>query len=541
MIRLALVLAVLALAPAAAPADAAEWRSEQPLGPEGRTALGAIGDIQCWQPNRCVLISGGNGGMPAGVYAYDGTGWYLYSTVCGGAQGRIAWAGPTDFWTVSDQQLGQETEVKANPSISLCHFSGGEIIASYAQPIGVAGSYLTMNAAACLGPDECWFAGKRLPGTVNVGAFHLYWNGLSLTDFPSLTEPQPELIEDPGREVVSLAYHRGALYEGVRAREDDVAPGEPPGQPYFIHRILPGTVPAFLPQVPTAPISYGGPGAKPTQLGGFLLAGDDQALWGVSGSEAAPAGITVLRLGDPGFEQVHLSDASSTFSPGDRVGDIAVEPGSNAVWVGFRHSTDLGTPPARLALVHSDGTVDPAVTLPPEGEGVGPKGETTAIECAAAEQCWVGTKAGWLFHLGPDLPQDTEPAMHTLISIRPPDASLPSVPPVSLPEDNSGAYLAPEIPLRPEEGGTRTGPRTPPLYSKVTQHLIGGRIIELSFTLREKSKVKLVAKRRGHTVAATRRYTMAKGRQRIRLRLDPDRWPTKLDLQVHPVKKAGAK
>src|SRR5262249_15912671 len=153
---------------------------------------------------------------------YDGTGWYLYSEVCGGRRGRIAWVGPTDFWTVSDQQPGQETDEPPEPAISLCHFSGGEVVASYAQPIGAAGSYLTMNAAPCLGPAEWWFAGRRLKAPApNVGAFHLYWNGLSLTDFPSLTEPQAELIEDPGREVVSLAYHQGALYEGVRAQSGD--------------------------------------------------------------------------------------------------------------------------------------------------------------------------------------------------------------------------------------------------------------------------------------------------------------------------------
>ncbi len=83
------------------------WRSAQPSGPNGPTPLGEVGDISCWQANRCLLITAGNGGMPAGLYAYDGRKWFLYSRVCGGHGGRIAWAGPTDFWTISDQQSGQ--------------------------------------------------------------------------------------------------------------------------------------------------------------------------------------------------------------------------------------------------------------------------------------------------------------------------------------------------------------------------------------------------------------------------------------------------
>ena len=49
--------------------------------------------------------------------------------------------------------------------------------------------------------------------------------------------------------------------------------------------------------------------------------------------------------------------------------------------------------------------------------------------------------------------------------------------------------------------------------------------------------MQLVARRKGKVVAKTKRYTMAKGRRSLRLPLDPKRWPTKLDLQVHAVKK----
>jgi hypothetical protein len=125
--------------------------------------------------------------------------------------------------------------------------------------------------------------------------------------------------------------------------------------------------------------------------------------------------------------------------------------------------------------------------------------------------------------------------MHVLVTSRPPDASLPSVPPTSLPEDDSGAYLAPEG-LPGTEAEVPTQRRAPALYTKVRPRLIGDRILEMSFVLHAKAHVKLVAKRAGRVVAATRRYTMGPGRRSLKLRLDPDRWPTKVDLQVEAVK-----
>src|SRR5262245_37386160 len=132
--RLTAALAALALAAcclAPAPAAAEGWHSEQPLsaGATVPTALGPIYDIEFWAPNRGLLITKG------GLWAYDGTGWHQLSTVCGGTEGRIAWAGPLDFWTISDQPLGQSQQIgsRVGPRISLCHFVDGRVVASYAQ------------------------------------------------------------------------------------------------------------------------------------------------------------------------------------------------------------------------------------------------------------------------------------------------------------------------------------------------------------------------------------------------------------------------
>ncbi len=533
-----LLLAAAALA-AAGPVRAEGWRSQQPVaaGVGVPAEIGEVGDLEMWAPNRGMLITAGNEGVPAGLFAYDGSGWYRYSTVCGGHAGRIAYAGPNDFWTVSDQQVGQETGGPPAERVSLCHFVNGAVVASYAEPRGVPESYLPINAAACAGPANCWFAGERLPGTVNVGAFHLHWNGSTVTPVPSLTSTEPEL-EDPGRAVTGLAHFGDAFYEGVAVRAGDEAPGETASQPTLVHEIVPGGVAPFSPLFGERPISFGSAGASASQLGGFLLSGSGGELWAISGALSAPAQITALRVGGLGLEQVALRDPGSTFGPGYSVDGIAAE--ANGVWVSYRRVGELEDGPARLARIDPEGNVGEPVTLPGPSEGLGRKGPAGPVACTGPEQCWMATEGGWLFHLGPNPQQDTDPALHALVTYRPPDASLPSVPPVSLPEDNSGAGGAggkepsgEPLPLDEEP----LPKKAKPLYSKLRQKLLAGNVLQLSFKLRVKAKVRLVAKRHGKVVGQTAPVTLTPGSRQVRLRLDPKRWPTKLDLQVDAVKK----
>lgn len=545
----------LGLAPAA---NAAEWRSQQPAGAGGFPALlGQVGDVECWQADRCMLITGGNAGVAAGLFAYDGRGWYRYSTVCGGAQGRIAWAGPDDFWTVSDQQKGQETTQAPEPSISLCHFQGGRVVASYAKPIGRGDSYLRMNAAACASPSDCWFAGERLPATVNQGAFHLHWNGSSLAVVPSLTTPQPEVL-DPGRSVGGLAFHEGKLYESVRVRGTDTeVPGEE-AEASLLHRIDGAAVNPFTLLFPSAPIEYGAEGEEPlpvnlAALAAMRLTGvAGEPLWAVTGGNGGGgfAPVTVLRVGDAdAVDQLPLVDPGEVLRPRDLVSGAAAEAGEST-WVAFHHEgEDIGlAPSAQLTRISGDGAVAPAIVLPAPGEEsggevIGPKGVAGPIECAAAEQCWMATEKGWLFHLGPDPAPNANPALRPApITVRPADESLPTPPPIGAPEDDSGAEedkpsSQEEIPAELEE----VVRAEKPIVSKIKQKLLHGAVLELSFTLRKKAHVRLVARRKGAIVAKTKRYTMAKGRRSVRLKLNPKRWPTKLDLQVHALKRRQAK
>jgi hypothetical protein len=536
--RLGILLACLAILCAVGSSPAfAGWHSQQPLA-EGigiPVPLGKVGDIEFFAPNRGVLITGGNEGVKPGLFAYDGTGWYRYSTVCGGEDGQIAWAGPDEFWTVSDQQAGQEIPPGASTTnISLCHFVNGEVVASYAQPIGLSTSYERMNAAACSGPSNCWFAGERLPGTVNSGAFHLHWDGISLTAVPSLTASQPTL-RDPNRAIDSLAFQRGTLYESAQVAEDDHETREPELQPFFLHRVLPGSNPFAV--EPLA-VEYGS-GAKPWQLEAFRLSSDGNQLWAAAGAVEAPAAVTALRKTVGGFTQVHFSP--NPFEPGDRVSGLAAEPGSESAWISYLDipGGDFAEPHAiaRLVQVSANGATQPAVELPTPAEGIARKGSAGPISCPALGQCWMATKLGWLFHLGEDLPQDTDPAMHRLITFRPPDSGLPVPPPIGVPRDTSGAEpeekarLLPEIPIEkiPHH------PRPKALITGLKQKILHHTVLVLTFTLHSSAHVQLVARRKKKIVAKTKRVVMKSGKRSVRLRLDPKAWPTKIDFEVHPV------
>jgi hypothetical protein len=482
-----------------------DWHSEAPVGALGVPApLGPIGDIEFWSPNRGVLITGGIEGVsPAGVYAYDGTGWHLYSTVCGGAEGRIAWAGPDEFWTVSDYAAKQEN---ASPleekSRTLCHFQNGEVKASYAQPLGSPTVFQKMGAAACSGASDCWFGGAELdPTGPNPGAFHLYWDGSSLTALPSATESEGGVVDPPGT-VRSLEFFGGVLFENAT---------EAP----FIRTINLAS-PGVFTEV-ELPESARGP---------FALGGDAGQLWAVGLN-----GESVLRDVGGGFEEIPIEESIAS------VNAAASEPNGAGVWVSGSGPGETAT----VTRVGARGDVAPAITLPQPGEELSGKGGGTVIACPAAGQCWLATERGWLFHLGGSLPQDTDPAMHTLITFRPNDESTRVFVPPGLPEDNSGeterAKTKGEEALEPfpEE-------RIPPkLVYDVHQKLIGKRTLQLTFKLRGRAHVQLRAKFHGKIVAKTPRMTLGKGPHRLRLKLDPKRWPTGLDFEVHPAPKKKKK
>ncbi len=328
-VALLLALALLAVAALLAPgagasplADegGAEWQVEQPLPPappgagtsEGPVSLGHIGDIEFYEPNRGALITSGNGGsVKPGVWFYDGAKWVELAEQCGATDGRIAWVGPDEFWTVSDGRPGQAVASSSErPPLAdntLCHFAPGpsgslEIVGSYGSVPFLGTSYQAMHAAGCLSAFDCWFGGDPLPEP-QIGAFMLNWNGAGLA-------PQPFLPE--GRPVRDMVSFEGRLYESMRIGKDDrVAVKEE--RPPPLRSIKAGVSGEESPFESVQPEN---------QLQGHLLYANSEfstaldylrlsvaggALWAAAGAQvpgppknSSPAGVTILRKPENG-------------------------------------------------------------------------------------------------------------------------------------------------------------------------------------------------------------------------------------------------
>lgn len=563
------------LAPAAG-AETPEWRLEPvyaPKLPDGKEApvpigLGRITDIEFWAPNRGLLITAGNPPtIPPGLWAYNGQGWHQLSTVCGATDGRIAWAGPDEFWTISDGRPGQvNSEQGGAPPLednTLCHFAGGRVVASYASIAFRADSYQPMHAAACLSASDCWFGGDPLPAG-QVGAFHLHWNGSALAQ-----EPNPQ-----GHPVQDMRLFGERIYESVRLSLGDlVSEEESPFAPSDLHLIRPieSEEPPFFSLTPGVPLYA--EGEFPQALDYLHLGASESSLWGVANPvELPPKGsasgeVTIVRdqggiwsqllgpgsdpeAGNPFTKFVPAGEPSQEerekAKQNEFVNAIAAEADGESAWLALSSNPNAAagaSAPAMVARVSADKTVSERQTLPSAAEataGVGPKGAASKLACPAANDCWLVTTQGWLFHLSTEgerrLPPDTDPAFANLITFRPPDEGIPAVVPDAPPADDSGlpgersaqqAALT-EAVLPPEESLVKV-----PLVSHVHTRLIHGKTLEVSFHLAVKARVRLLAKRRKRVVAHTAMRTFAAGNRKLDVRLDPRRWPTKLDLQSH--------
>jgi hypothetical protein len=566
----ALALAV-AFAAGTAPAPAAaagleddggsEWRLQPTVPPElpgGQKSgtpigLGPVGDIEFWAPNRGLLITAGSGStIPPGVWAYNGVSWHELSDKCGATDGRIAWAGPEEFWTVSDGRPGQAASPQGLPAPlqdnTLCHFKAGAIVKSYASPAFQSSSYQPMHAAACLAATDCWFAGDALPEP-QVGAFHLHWNGRSGT-----LEAQP--YEQEGHSVQDMRPFAGSLFESVRLVAGDPVL-EHSAEPPVLHLINPlGVTPIFE---PLGGLPLYGPNEFPEALDALHLSADGEALWAAAGPRSPtpegsePARVTVARYSQAfGWSQVLGPASLSDPFPGDVVKSIAADPTTGAAWLALAAQGESANDPtahAVVARVAADGTVSDEQTLPSaqeSSEGVGPKGAAAAITCPAPHECWLATTQGWLFHLadrplGSPPPEgvDADPAFAGLITYRPPDEGLPQVVPDAPPPDDSGLLgePPPSIGSLLETSAPTETRISVALISHIHSRLVHGTTLELRFHLAVKARVRLIAKRRTRVVASTPQRTLASGNRKLMLALDRRRWPTKLDLQAHPLAK----
>lgn len=535
---LATLVVLLTGATSGAPAGAAAiWRLEQPPPPAGapfKVPLGAPGDLSFWSPNRGLLTVAGNATIPRGIFSWNGRSWRQLATVCGGPgdTARIAWAGPTEFWVVSEP-----SQPRRGSGLALCRFKDGQVVGSWSTRVDAADPFRMMTSATCNGPNDCWFGGIGSQDALGeqVGAFHLHWDGASL-----------ETVYGPqGRAVTDMEFHAGGLFESTLVgrspenRTDPVELAEPESVPRLIHRIGAGPTfsnDSFLP----APLP--GISADGTEL--LALDSDGADLWAVGGGAAsgpsAPEGGAVARpplaarMVGGSFQELTLSGA--VFGPTDRFGDVAALPGSEdafATVVPFaeRRSTNSKAIVARISPTGATTTT----RLPVAGAG---RGSAARIACPAPEECWMVTWAGWLFHYseGQVLPEDTDPAFQGTIEFRPNEAAeqfTPDKPPL----DDSQLFAPPELEQNPlaEEPRPKTR-RLPPLLREVRSRL-QGLTLTVSFTVTRKARVALLAKRGGRTVARTPRRTFSPGRRQLALKLSRENYPTRLAFQVSEVKR----
>jgi hypothetical protein len=519
-------------------AGAAEpiWRLEQPAPPAGvpfKVPLGAPGDLKFWAPNRGLLTVEGNDTIPRGLYSWNGQSWHQLATVCGGPgdTARIAWAGPTEFWVVSEPSLPRR-----GSGLALCRFKDGQVVGSWSTRADAADPFRQMLSATCNGAGDCWFGGVGSQDALGerVGAFHLHWNG---SDLLSVYGPQ-------GRAVSDMQFHQGGLFESTlvgrspenRTEPVDLAELEP--VPRLLHRVN-GTAtfvndpfePAALDEVP----------ANGSEL--LALDSDGTNLWAVGGGAAsgpaAPPGGAVARaplaarLVAGSFEELTLEGGG--FGAGDRLGDVAAVPGTSealAAVVPFADRRSVNSK-AIVARIGASGATT-MTRLPAAGSG---RGSAARVACPSATECWMVTWAGWIFRYsdGMPLPLDTDPAFQGTIEFRPNESAEQFIPD-RLPVDDSQLFAPPPIPLveeKPKGGKVR---RLPPLLRRIRSDLHGLRLT-ISFTLTRRARVRLLAKRGALTVASTPAQIYPPGRRSLSLQLIRERYPTRLAFKTKEIRK----
>lgn len=533
-LALAAVAAAIATALVPLPARAAEpiWRLEQPPPPAGvpfKVPLGAPGDLSFWAPNRGLLTVEGNATIPRGIYSWNGQSWHQLATVCGGPgdTARIAWAAPTEFWVVSEPSLPRR-----GSGLALCRFKDGQVVGSWSTRVDATDPFRQMMSATCSSPANCWFGGVGSQDALGerIGAFHLHWDGV---DLETAYGPQ-------GRGVSDMDFHAGTLYESTLVgrspenRTDPVELAEPEPVPRLTHTIIGGSF-ASVPFVPAA---------APVE-GSELLALDSDGtdLWAVGGGAAsgasAPQGGAVprpplaARLVAGAFEELTLSGAA--FGPADRLTDVAAIPGTGeamAAVVPFAERRSVNSK-ATVARIEADGTTT-TTRLPAAGTG---RGSAARVACPAANECWLVTWAGWLFHFsdGTLLAPDTDPAFQGTIEFRPNESAEQFIPD-RLPVDDSQLFAPPPLELTPNAVKAAKVRQLPPLLRQVRSRLHGLRLT-VSFILTRRARVQLLAKRGGRTVARTPDELLLPGRRSLELRVSRERYPTKLAFRTKEVKK----
>lgn len=540
----------LALVPTATAGSWASHPLPAPPGGQFSTPVGYVGDISFWAPNRGLMTVAGNNSVRGGLYRWDGERWSQLSTVCGGGvNARIAWAGPTEFWTITAPSVG----TYATSGLGLCHFRDGAVVGSYSYfNLPAFGVGLPLNAAACRAANDCLFGGvggTSADGSAS-GAFHLRWDGASLHP----------VWNGQGRGVSDLIGFRGTLLEssfvGPRAGAQGVRAGLRSAEsPARLLRSVSGSTFVADPIVPSASdVPTDGlelramdtDGTTAWAVGGGAGSGPQAA----SGTVAAPP--IALRHDGSRWSQVALRGALPTDS---WFGPVAAIPGTQAAWASmtqFETTDALGNPAgeraaARIARIDADGTT--TVETLDDGEE---RGAVTAVACATANDCWAATAKGLLYRWsspGTSYPVDGAPAFSGTISIRPNEAASQVIPD-DPPADDSRMFAPPvELPdgsaeepscEAPPALVTRVRVRTPkarkttrPLTVREARRARVAPVrMTVDFRLARRARVGLDARRGKKVVARAKARTLRAGKRRLVLNVKRSAWPKRFAFRL---------
>lgn len=532
------LLASALLAPAAGAQQ--QWRLEQPAPPEGapfKVPLGAVGDLQFFQPNRGILAVEGNATIPRGLFLYDGVGWRQLATVCGGPADtlRVAWAGPREFWTVSEP-----SRPRIGSGITLCRFKDGRVVASYGTPAQSADAYQPMNSAHCVSANDCWFGGAAAdPSTGRRGAFRLRWDG---TGVVASYGPQGRGISDVQSTSAGEVYESAVAGPAINVR----GPVENrlfEDRPKLLRKLGPD---GFLPEPwdPTPRTGIPDDGYDLLALdgeGAQLWAGGGGATSGESAPEdgtAVPAGPLLVHRRGPGepLRELPIGGLEQ-----DRVVDVASLPGSSIAWAAVaapadRRSTNVR---AKVTVVNADTGFAETTRLPAAGSG---RGAASRIACTTGNRCWLATTGGWLFHWsdGTPLARDTESGFDELITFRPNESAaqfVPDAPPV----DDSQLLAPPPVEVTQTPAPAARVRRLRAALANVRKPTVKGRTLTLRFSVRRRVRVQLQGLRGSRVVARSKRRTLKPGRAKLTMRLSKrrSRYPTRLRFRVTELGSAG--
>lgn len=508
------------------------------------TQLGNPADLSCWSRSRCLLLTAGNSVAPNGLFIYNGDTWRQYATVCGSKDnnfGRIVWAGPTEFWTITEPSAPQDGA--SNTGLSLCRFKNGEVVGSYSTKISNGGDdpvsdpFRKVASGACISPTNCWFGGaaELSPDASRIGSFHLHWNGSSIK---TVYAPARRAVTDIT--TIGGKYHESLLAGPKANTESNPNIGAPPDQS-LIHEIDPALADAS---------AFGANAWSPATVdslgvhGAELLAIDNNAneatvadaAWAVGGGATSGPGSfpddpfdrgPVAAVADADGIWTEVDAQSGLLGPDAQLIDVSVVPGTQTAFAAVLQDRTVGQTISGNARVMK---LTPGAS--PVVQTFGNKGTVVKIDCPAVDECWAATTDGWLYRYaepGSTPPLDTEAAFATVVTFRPNEVIEQAV--SDAPPEDDSLLFAPPPPTDQLVEQPPTVKRLRPAVRSVRSKLVGMKL-RITFTVVRRARVSFTARKGRKVVASARTKVLRKGKHSVTLKLSRKRWPDRLSMKV---------